>query len=502
VLIALSATFAVACAGDETIADKDGGTDGTDGSDGGDGGDGADGGDGGDGGGDGGTDAFPDAEVIALGDPDEVLADEAIGEAGERDMYAFQVEEGDFVTVATLAYALTGETTFDTVIQLYNSDGDEIAENDDMPYRFYETDSVVVFRAEYSGTYYAEVLEWGDWDGAGASGGSGYDYELHAWVVNTEELEPNDDGTLAAESYNAWFDGGGEYLGGSDAIEGGDNLPGYFMQNALSPGSFDFYGALDSADDVDIWFISTGTDDRETPDDHFFVQIGQYPGMPTNLTPDWTLYDAEGAVVASTADTVIGTGYTTLYDSGVLVSVPVESYLTLVVQNTGTTYDVGSYYAGIVSMYYGSLLDQVESKTGETITSGTTTEFVESEATPGFFYTRLGGTLTFEDELDAWTIRASDCGGFDGRMMNFAVDAANYGSLLDPKLTVYDEDGTTVLAEETGNLTGTAEGDPWVVDFALPAGSEKIYVVIEAESMDSADTANFYYAFPYVYDPE
>ncbi len=129
------------------------------------------------------------------------IGDGIISPAGDRDFYAVTLEADATYHIVTLAYALQQRVVLDTVIRLYDANGQLVTENDDMNFRFLETDSAVVYTPAATGTFYVEVLEYGDWwlangnDSQGgqieASGATNYEYFLVAAKFPNLEADPN-----------------------------------------------------------------------------------------------------------------------------------------------------------------------------------------------------------------------------------------------------------------------------------------------------------------------
>jgi hypothetical protein len=493
-----SLTLAIACTGDQAIEDDkegdEGGGDGADGSDGSsDGGDG--GSDGGDGGGDPG-DTTSDARSVELGVWKEAVASDVIDQPGDKDFYRLEVEEGQYITVGTGAYALDEDTTPDTVIRIYNSDGEMIAENDDMPYRYQETDSAMHFRATYTGPYFVEVLEWSDWAGEGGAGDSTYTYELYAWVNESVEVESNDSDSATVERLGELgYWAGGEY-------DDGTYLVGYYALDPFGGFGYTFLGALESDEDTDWWVVQASADD-DGSNPYYHLMWGNWPGTPSTMTPAFTLYNEDLQVVATTSDTEIYSTYPgTYYDTGIIKRVPAEGIMYLEVSRSAGTSGVGAAYAGQIGFFLNILAADWEDTAGEDIEDGYYPTWTVSEATPGFYYMRGGSDMSETDLTDSWVIRSAEVGGFEDRVLDVAAISQGYGSEADVMITIYDEDGETVLATINDNTDYSISTDPAVAAWPLPADSDTIYIVVEAEELGPDEMANYYYMTAYIYDPE
>ncbi len=76
--------------------------------------------------------------------------------SGDQDWISFSTEAGSDYTIKTQAWPLG--SLADTVLELFNSDGELVGSNDDGNM----TDAILQFQAAYAGTYYARVTEWAD----------------------------------------------------------------------------------------------------------------------------------------------------------------------------------------------------------------------------------------------------------------------------------------------------------------------------------------------------
>ena len=87
-------------------------------------------------------------------------AEEAIDYAGDR-LLQVDATRARPTNSHALFYYTDPDIVCDTVMRLYNQDGELLATNDDMLYRL-ETDSALIFQATYDGPYYIEILEWSE----------------------------------------------------------------------------------------------------------------------------------------------------------------------------------------------------------------------------------------------------------------------------------------------------------------------------------------------------
>jgi hypothetical protein len=97
--------------------------------------------------------------------------------AGDQDWVWFSTTVGTAYVVETRAESLGSEA--DTVISLYDLNGNFLARADDSPL---SSDALLHFRAAYTGTYYAQITEWTN------SGGSDYWYYLQIHSLRSHYL--------------------------------------------------------------------------------------------------------------------------------------------------------------------------------------------------------------------------------------------------------------------------------------------------------------------------
>ncbi len=405
------------------------------------------------------------AKTIAYSDKKSPSASDSIGSAGDKDFFALDMSEGETVFAFTAAYLIDGEIgNPDTVIRILDANGDLLVENDDMPTRLQETDSAILFQAPSDDTYYVEILEWSDWDptSEGPEGGSDWDYDFYAWPWSIEDKEPNDT-TADADAFN-------------DAKE-----PTYYTNFFGADYPSDFYGVLDSDTDVDTWRI-----DFDEPE---FLAVILYPGYWDAPDLELTMYDAAGFVVAQTTDPEFDSDNIAFEDVALLHWAPAGTYYFSVRDLNGT---VGTSYGGMLVLYLESNSD-FEAENNDVVVAGNPVSFEESTTFPGYYFgTMTGAVGVAGDDVDCFAVNASDVGGtLDGMYLAARTQAMTVGTLVDTEITVYESDGTTVLANETeSDLTGSA--DAGTTDLEIPDDQSVVYICVEAQSADSYAPANQY----------
>jgi hypothetical protein len=412
-------------------------------------------------------DDIASATQAAYSDGKTPTADDEIGEPGDRDFFAIEMNEGERVLAFTLAYALDKDGEPDTVLRLWDSAGSEIVENDDMPFRIFETDSAVLFQAETTDTYYFEVLDWTDWaDWEGdPAGGSTFDYEFWVLALTADDVEPND--TMA------------------DVDKLYDTKTPTLYQNLFNDKYYsDFYGDLDSSGDVDMFRLDVPEGD--------YLGIMMWPQSFGTMTPAMTLYDQTGNVVARTEDP----GYTVdnsvwFVDHALLHRATKGAYYFAIEDLAGNS-GPGTFYGGMIALYIPEAAS-LESESNDVVLAGNVVPLEESTSTAGFYYAAMAGEVgTGSDPADCFHLAAGDAGGDLGDMyVSILLQAYEVGSLLDGRITVYGEDG----AEEIGSATTsdvTGSPDAAAVDVQVPSGEQDVYVCIEPESADAYANANQY----------
>jgi hypothetical protein len=411
-------------------------------------------------------DDIASATSVAYSDGKTPSASDAIREAGDRDFFTIDMAEGETTMAFTFAYALDGDADPDTVLRIYDGAGTMLVENDDMPLRVLETDSAILFQAPAADTYYFEVLEWSDWDptSEGPAGGPDWEYDFYALAFAPEEPDPND----TMEEVDAIIDAG-DYV---------------FWSNLFDNEFYvDFYADIDSATDVDLFRFDLENDD--------YVAVILWPGYWPAADLEVTLYDESGAVLAQTDEPEYTTENSiTFSDMALLYRAGPGTYYFGIRDLAGTS-GAGTYYGGMLALY---LVDGIplEAENNDVILAGNNLEITESDTTAGYYYGYVAGTLDASDDIDAYHVSAADVGGtLEGMYVSFLVQAAEVGSLLDAKVTIYSSDGSTVL-ESTSVSDITGSDDPAAVDVEVPAGVDDVYIAVEVESSDANPDANQY----------
>ena len=118
---------------------------------------------------------------------------------------------------------------------------------------------------------------------------------------------------------------------------------------------------------------------------------------------------------------------------------------------------------------------------------------IEAKDSPGYFYAYVQGNLEGNgvDDADTFVFLTSD--GLQDQYVTVMVQAENVGSLLDARVTLYDEDGSTIIAEtETNSAYGGA--DPILYDVPIGPDTSYVFVHIEPELVGDHPESNKYWA--------
>ncbi len=410
-----------------------------------------------------------------------LVAAETLSPAGDKDFFSVEGTAGQTWQFYTSSYFLNGyETIADTVIRIYDADGNLVLENDDMPYRFWETDSGVFVPQTWNGTLYIEVLEWTEWYGVTPAGGDDYTYELWASPLAATEIEPNDSVNEAVATIEAAI------------VDAYDEVYGPFTSSAYN-GTYgtEFYGVCDD-DDEDFWAFLTGEDD-----DGVLMQWSIWPDSTADMIPEVTLYDASGAVLAQSLgeSAEIQIDFPFLWDAGLMYVVQANSYYTVGVRNT-TAGSSANWYTGVNVGYLASnAIPEAEPNDDEG--DAYTLLMEESTTTPGFWSGRVYGNLGSSDSADVLQLVADGItGGVSGKFLSVWAHAQEAGSFLDPHLTIVSED------VEITSLATSIEGngnDVEYLDYEIPLNND-IFFTISADANTALDSQNSWFFQVYLSD--
>ncbi len=211
-----------------------------------------------------GNDTFATASTIMVDATSATMG--SIDPAGDLDYYSFTGTAGQWIEVV-VGTDSTSMTEPDTVVTIYDSSMNQIAENDDALPRGTgagATDSEVITMLPADGTYYVLVQSFSTWHGDTPVGGTGYDYQVAVASLTSDGMLVNVDSE-----------------GGNDAASAQA-----LTEKAITGGGASFIlGTFADASDVDVYsFTITGT---------------TTPNFSVNLMPGGTTGDGAAANPAS-----------------------------------------------------------------------------------------------------------------------------------------------------------------------------------------------------------
>jgi hypothetical protein len=424
------------------------------------------------------------------------IAQDRINPAGDRDFYALNLEGGELYQFYTEAYdPATDSVVLDTVIRIYNEAGTMITENDDMVYRYRETDSAVFVSPATTGTFYAEVLEYCDWSGQCNPAGT-YNHEYALNIVNvpfTEREGEND--TLDAVFIDD--DAPDDTDVDTDVDTDADDTPLY-ITSPVSNYAIDFYGRVDTAEDQDWWPISIADDSEDpngSPETHSFLSLAMWPDIG-ETTPNMALYNGAGELLGETSDPVPGSNSLYIDDAGILSYVEEgNTYYVKVSAGDGPT-GVEGWYPAIRFTYLPILADLEEEPNNE-VGQAQFFPLEESQSTEGFYSGGIMGGLGDNDN-DILKLSNADVGGFADKFVTVVVRAVDIGSQLDPKLEILNADGD-VLQEISVDSAIEDHPDPVLRDY-VPGVDGDLYIRISADALGTEATAQQWLVGVYIFN--
>jgi len=409
----------------------------------------------------------------------EAVGQGAINPPGDRDFYAIRLEAGEPYALSTIAYDDQRDlVVLDTVLRLYDADGNFISENDDMPFRLRETDSGIWYMPKTTGTYYVEVLEYGDWAGERANGGSNYTYTLVAGHLELTEHEGMNDSIEEVDANTTI----------SDTAASEDPA---FYGGIFSSADVSFLGSFQTAGDVDLfprfYEIERRGQPGYTPEPYFFLSAALWENYGGN--PRMSLLNEAGDVLASSTDLLpdARTAITFILDSAILVKVDEGSRYYIKMENEDGTATSQEFYVGSFVNYLptAATLEEAEGSNDDQVTADLTVPR-RSTATDGLYFIGIWGALPTGDDADWFKLDKDDVDTFEDKYISVVVQALTVGSALDPKVKLVDASGN-VLAEATVDAEDATVGDPTIVDFNIDV-TTNVFVVVEADGRTGPDS--------------
>jgi len=382
-----------------------------------------------------------------------------INPAEDMDYFSFSCVAGSHLVIYTEANPDDDPSRLDTAIQLFDSAGDMVAENDDYCAscggdlsRLYATDSYLFWRCPDDAEYTIQIEEWSTWQTdytpaeAPPEGSPDFFYTLVVANLNPElmEMEPN----------NAAGDEGIQEIGTRDPETGN------FTR-------FSAAGEITAGTDVDIYTVPMGAL-GEDPNAIGLVNAWLYPLNGSTLMPNLGLWMADG--VTNLFSTEITNEY-----RGIAAPVPVSAegtvYALSINDSTGVEGTNDFYYMHLFST---GIINTPEDDDNDTIG---TADALDSSG--GSDYGR--GMLELGD-VDIWSVSATS-----GQSMFVGVGAERYGSSADITVRILDGDGNELHVETDGEYSL----DPYVEGFAVPA--DGVYFVEFSANAVTGDWPFYYF---------
>lgn len=400
-----------------------------------------------------------------------------IGEAGDRDCFAFEPTAG----TSYMMYLSHRNEHPDTVVQILDSSFALIAENDDLPYRLTETDSALEFVAQSDDTLYIQVLEFSDWSpDEKPEGGNSYRYDLLLSEVTIDEPNEAAGNETFTDAVANWLDSEPDLY--EDPYAG---QIGWVPARIGEPGDVDVIPI--EVQGARLCQLSTYPHSSLT---------GWSPAMSA-LDPVWELYHEEGCDVfledctgsdvvrvASTDDPAIYSNAvrSVATDAGISFPVPEAGMYYLRVTDAAGGGSARHAYTALVQCSTLSLTYDAENGADSVIAA---TRLDMTNATSGElagFLDNPGGT----DVIDSFEIRD---GPRSGAYVNVIVETTTAGSALaDPVVKLWRKNGDGTATE----IASASGPDPRIEDHVL-TGDDDLYVSFESAS-DAQGPDVFYLA--------
>lgn len=384
-----------------------------------------------------------------------LLGEGAIDFAGDRDFFVFSPTEGDIYRLYTSAWTLPIASKADMVIRVYDSAGEEIRVEDDMLFRYWNTDTGFYFEAYDAGPFYIEILEYNDYAGIEPyRGGTSYTYQLLGSRVDITEHE-------------GWNDAVEDFVDDEDYIA-------VYEVNPFAEDAREFFGRKDDVEDVDVWPFWIPSERHGT-----YQAWTLWPGSPPGYRME--LYNHDMQLVGLTDQPTSDGSSAFLWDVGILHRVSGGQLYYLKVFNEDADPGYGSAYAG-VWQGWSSDLGTFETESNNLIDTANNITFARTSDEPLIYTGRHAGTLPATDDQDVLAIVPNQVGGtLVDLYLGLTLQGQSVGSLADLRIRITDRNGGTLHQETVDPLNG--HPDPIIRDWQIPT-SDNIYVWIEAEAQD------------------
>jgi len=408
-------------------------------------------------------DAGPDAPPPTGGDGNESFADAvevtvnsmdgaggAIGVPGDHDFYSFEGAAGEWMIIDTDANPDDDTTKVDTVIRLFDSEMNMLAENDDSVPRV-NTDSEIITRLPNAGTYYIEVLEFSDWradDGVEPEGDPSYSYNLTVTRINP-----------MAETVTV------------DAEAGDDDASAQAFP--VTAGTINLLlGTFEDGTDTDVFSIAVPAGMALNNLSAEIMPSGPTGYGSTSDAGNIELANAEGTAVIARINQSMGQS-----DLGPTVA---ESTTYLVrVTHSGGRIGTNDFYVLKVTIGAENTPEAFETENDMLAGAEALDSMVRPDGTRSAF---LLANLISDEDVDHFSLAP-----MAGEQLTAVCGSASSGSgVRGLTLSIHNAAGT-MLTSASESATESA----LVRDFAVPAGSSSLIVRLSKTSQDAEVTSDF-----------
>ena len=439
-------------------------------------------------------DTIEDAYAVAPTFGEFLSITDAISEGGDRDFFQLAQQQGNWYFVFAnrpgddgAGGPAGGEP--DTVVRLYNGEGELLSTNDDMPFRLENTDGGMWWQATSNDPMYVEVLEWTDWraelgDDWSPEGGQSWLYDLIVFETDSEELVGENDTIQECFAGTA---------GSLDAI-------GLTQSQAMWFGN----GLIDSPEDVDVFELGAEGFTGLPEDSDLLCQFGFWPDQPSDLSPRVRLYwedceptedddgdcDGQGDDIyllgeSEEAD-LTPTGRFLSEDPAVMAAIPDGRFYVEVSSATGEG-GPGHFYTLTYSCFITSNFQQ-ETETGSVDPTEADIVPLDNPNDAQYFFGRFYGNFNGEttDDFDAFALVD---GLGDGKYVNVILESAKTGATTgDITMTLWRNEGGGNFTE----LTSVTGPDPEIVDYQIGADDFALVVTLQTDGSQQGLSTNYW----------
>jgi hypothetical protein len=443
-----------------------------------------------------GNDSFEEAIDMAI---DSSVTGE-INPDDDYDFFKFQGQAGQSLYIFADAKPNTdpfGDGYVDTVVELFDESQQRIAMNDD-PFPRTTQDSTLITELPATGTYYLRISDFCTWDvdhGSGQGCGAGYILDNRSYTLAVVNIDYDEVGNVDEA------EGAMEYGSSSGATASGYYAP-------LVHGTFDDAGDVDtySFKVPDAWVITNTNGGRPTAYFEIFPAGDTGNGSTAPMGNLWVTAaaDPNGVKLAEIDGSKIDPTF------GMSISLPLGNVGATNFSGTPTLYlhaatsasNIGTNPFYFVTHYGGGSneIELAEASDGfllNDVPNDAETPTLQTSS-GGFDSYFVGGNLgALGTDVDFFFL---DLAGIDPTLTVLGSCAAKrIGSgLQNFKMTLVDDDGTTVVATGTESATANATlGE----NVAIPSGATHLYLKVEASGQDLGHIGNYYQCGVVFFDP-